>query len=93
MDGKDGDGLHFEKFSLEFYKVLVPILEQNQKCAMDYSSRQKLIDVLVLNFKVTFSAHVKVRKKGFFIVLAGRWHGKVHRKINEAKTKNNNKFT
>ena len=72
MDGKDGDGLHFEKFSLEFFKVLVPILEQNQKCAMDYSSCHKLIDVLVLNFKVTFSARVKVRKKGFFIVLAGR---------------------
>ena len=66
----DTAGLHFEKLSLNFSKFSYPSYEQNQKCAMDYSSCQKLIDVLVLNFKVTFSAHVKVRKKGFLLDLA-----------------------
>ena len=41
---------------------------------MDYSSCKELIDVLVLNFKATFSALVKIRKKGFCIVLAGKQH-------------------
>ena len=37
---------------------------------MDYSSCQKLIDILALNFKAMFSARVKVRKKDFCIALA-----------------------
>ena len=46
------------------------LVRQNQKFTIDYSSCIKLIDVLVLNFKAMFSARVKVRKKGFCIVLA-----------------------
>ena len=64
-DGKDGDRLHVEKFSL---RVLVPILSQNQKCTIYSSSCQKMIDVL--NFKAMFSARVKVRKQDFCVVLA-----------------------
>jgi len=64
---KDGDGLHFEKLRL---KLLYPSLRKNSKCTMDDSSCKKLIGVLVLNFKATCSAHVKVREKDFYIVLA-----------------------
>ena len=39
---------------------------------MDYSSCKKLIDVLVLNFKIIFSALVKVRGKDLWIVSAGK---------------------
>ena len=39
---------------------------------MDYSSSKKLIDVLVLNLKTVILALVKVRKKDFCIVLAGK---------------------
>ena len=39
---------------------------------MDNSSGKKLIDVLVMNFKIMFSAIVKVREKDFFIVSAGK---------------------
>ena len=68
-DGKDGDGLHFEKFSFNFSKLSYPSLRQNE-CTMDYSSCRELIDVLVLSFKAMFSARVKVRKKDFCIRLA-----------------------
>ena len=44
------------------FKVIVP---------MDYSCK-KLINVLVLNFKGMFSARVKLIKKDFCIVLAGK---------------------
>ena len=37
---------------------------------MEYSSCEKLIDLLVLNFKAMFLAQVKVRKKDFCMVLA-----------------------
>ena len=36
---------------------------------MDYSSCKKMIDVLVLNFKVIFLARVKVRKKDLYVWL------------------------
>ena len=39
---------------------------------MDFSSFNKLIDILVLNFKAMILARVKVRKKDFCIVLAGK---------------------
>ena len=65
-DGKDGDGLHFEK------SIFHGSLRQNQKCTMDYSSCKKLIDVSVLNFKATFSSRVKVREDNFRTVLAGK---------------------
>lgn len=71
-DGKDGDRIHFEKFSLNFSKFSYPSLKQNQNCTMDYSSSKDLIDVLILNFEVMFSARVKVRKKDFCIVLTGK---------------------
>jgi len=72
VDGKDGDGLHFEKFSLNFLKVLVPIFKAKPKMYHYYSSCQKLTDVSVLNFKPMFAAWVKVTKKGFCLVMAGK---------------------
>ena len=54
-----------------FAKFSYLSLRQNQKCTMNYSSCKKLMDVLVLNFKPVFSARVNVRKKDFFIGLAG----------------------
>ena len=39
---------------------------------MEYSSCKKLINILVLNMKATYSAQVKVRKKDFCIVSAGK---------------------
>ena len=50
-DGKDRDGSHFQKYSLNFSKVSSTFLWKNQKCTMDY---KKMIDVLVLNFKAIF---------------------------------------
>jgi len=60
-DGKDGDGLQFEKS-----------LRQNQKCTMKYSSIKKTVCCLVLNLKPMFSARAKVSKKDFCIVLGGK---------------------
>ena len=40
-NGKDGDGLHFEKFSLNFSKFSYSSSMQNQKCTRDYSSWKK----------------------------------------------------
>lgn len=71
-DGKDGDRLHFKKFSLNFSKFLYPSLKQSQNCTMDYFSWNILTDVLVLNFKAMFSVRVKVRMKDFCIVLVGK---------------------
>ena len=53
-----------------FSKFSHPSLGQNQKCTMGFSSCKKMIAILVLNFKVMFSAQVKVRKRDFCIVLA-----------------------
>ena len=71
-DGKDGDRLHFEKFSLNFSKFSYPSLKQSQNYTMDYSSWNILTDVLVLNFKAMFSVRVKVRMKDFCIALVGK---------------------
>lgn len=49
-DGKDGDRLHFKKFSLNFSKFSYPSLKQNQNCTMDYSSWNILTRVLVINY-------------------------------------------
>ena len=53
-----------------FSKFSYPSLGQNQKCTMGFSSCKILIAILVLTFKVMFSAQVKVRKRDFCIVLA-----------------------
>ena len=66
VDGQDGDGLHFEKFSLDFSKFSYPSLRQKQMRSMDYSSIKK-IDILVLNFKAMFLLQEKVRKNDFSI--------------------------
>ena len=66
------DRWHFEKFSLNFSKLSYPSLRQSHRFKTDYSSCKKLIDVVILNFKAMFPAHVKVRKKDFCIVLAGK---------------------
>lgn len=63
--GKDRDGLHFEKISLNFSKFSYPSLQQHQKCSMDSSSCKTVIDVLVLNLKAMFWALVKVKRKDF----------------------------
>ena len=59
-------------FILKNLVSIFQTLRQNQKFTIDYSSCIILIEVLVLNFKAMFSARVKVRKKGFCIVLAGK---------------------
>lgn len=71
-DGKDGDRLPVENFSLNFSKFSYPSSRQNQKCTMDHSYCKKLIDISVLNFKAMSSASVTVTKKDFSIFLAGK---------------------
>ena len=66
VDAQDGDGLHVEKFSLDFSKFSYPSLRQKQMRSMDYSSIKK-IDILFLNFKAMFLLQEKVRKKDFSI--------------------------
>jgi len=62
VDGKNGDGLHFEKFSLNFFKVVI--------------SKPKMWDGLFffpkINFKVMFWALIKVTKKDFCLVLPAK---------------------
>ena len=54
--------MHFETFSLNLFKVLVPMLKAKSRM---YHMVLFLIDDLVLNFMAMFSALVKVRKKDF----------------------------
>ena len=57
----------------QFLKIsCTHFLRQNQKCSVDYSSCEKMIDPFVVNFKAMFSAQVKVRKKDFCVVLAAK---------------------
>ena len=68
-DDMDGDGLHFEKFSVNFFKILVPIFKAKPKL---YHGLLFFINVSGLNLQAIFTALVKVRKKGFCIVLAAK---------------------
>ena len=65
MDGRDGDGMPFEKSSLSF-SVLVPIfLRQNQKWTIDYSSCKKNGWCLSPKFQSNVFGSSKGLKEGF----------------------------
>lgn len=54
----------------QFLKVLAPILKAKAKMRHGFLFLQKLIDVLILNFKAILLALRKIRKKDFCIALA-----------------------
>ena len=66
MDGKNGDGLHFEKFSLNFFKVLISIFKAKPKVCHGLFFFPKI------GFKVMFWVVVKATKKDFCTVLPAK---------------------
>ena len=59
-------------FSFNFSKFLYSSSRLTQKCTMENYSCEKLIGLLVLNLKTMLSARMKIKRKDFCIVLAGK---------------------